>query len=152
MADIKLKTTSAATVASTELNSLASSGGVLCTEYDNGTNLYIYGLFLLTVTFGTSPTTGNLVNVYLVPAIDGTNYAYTGGGTTFIANTMYIGGFPVYATTSTQRIPLGIDGSLNRPVMLPPCKFKLYVINNSGQAFPSSGSTITMLPIWGQSV
>jgi len=152
MADIKLKTTSVATLASTELNSLTNGGGALCTEYDNGTNLYIYGLFLLTVTFGTNPTTGKLVNAYLVPAIDGTNYAYTGGGATFIANSMYIGGFPVYATTSTQRIPLGIDGSVNKPVLLPPCKFKLYVINNSDQAFPASGSTITMLPVWAQSV
>ena len=152
MADLKLKTTSVATLASTELNSLANGSSALGAEYDNATNLYIYGLFLLTVTFGTNPTEGSLINLYLVPAIDGTNYAYAPtGASPFVANTMYLGGFPVDNVTSIQRIPLGLDAVVYKPILLPPSKFKVLVLNNSGQAFPSSGSTVTMLPIWAQS-
>lgn len=153
MADIKLKTTSVATLASTELNSLANGSAALGAEYDNGTNLYLWGLFLLSVTFGSNPTEGNLVNAYLVPAIDGTNYAYAPtGASPFVSPTMYIGGFAVDNVTSAQRIPLGIDGVVYKPIMLPACKFKILLLNNSGQAFPSSGSTLTMLPMWGQAV
>ena len=49
------------TLASTELNSLASAAGALGVEYDNATNGYPFGVFELTVTFGSAPTAGKTV-------------------------------------------------------------------------------------------
>ncbi len=150
MASIKLEAAAIATVASTELNSLANAALALGADYDNSTGLYLYGLFELNVTFGSNPTAGNTVDLYIIPAPDGTNYddAVTGAaGTAPI--TSYVGGFPLRAVTTAQKVPLGLGLTL---VNLPPTKFKVAVKNGSGQAFPSSGSTIKMIPYRYQSV
>lgn len=145
MASVKYEAGSITTLLSTELNSLANgSSTALGTEYDNSTNLYLWGMFECNVTFGTNPTAGNLLNLYLVPAPDGTNYD-DGSSSVTPPVTGYVGGFPVRAVTSAQKIPLGVT---NPPTMipLPPTKFKILLINNSGQAFPSSGSTVKFIP------
>lgn len=146
MADVKYSAAAIVLLMTTELNSLANGSGALGAEYDNATNLYLYGLFELNVTFGSNPTAGNLVNLYLIPAPDGTNYddAVTGASPN-APSTMYVGGFPVRAVTTEQKIPLGGPGIPNL-VPLPPTKFKAFLINNSGQAFPASGSTLKMVP------
>jgi len=151
MASIKYEVASISTLASTELNSLANGSGAIGAEYDNATNLYLMGLFELNVTFGTNPTAGALVNLYIVPAPDGTNYddAPTGASPAVPA-TEYVGGFPCRAVSTAQKIPLGGGGQ--GLVQLPPCKFKAYLLNNSGQAFPASGSTLKMIPVRYQSV
>lgn len=133
-----------ATVASTELNSLANGSAALGAEYDNSSGLYIRGIFELNVTFGTNPTANSLINVYLVPAPDGSNYddSVTGAGGSAPV-TGYIGGFPLRAVTSAQKVPLGIG---LQTIEIPPMKFKLLVLNNSGQSFPASGSTILLTP------
>lgn len=145
MADIKAKAGSIATMASTELNSLANNAGALGAEYDNATNLYLSGVFELNVTFGSAPTAGNTVDLYIIPAPDGTNYddAVTGASGSAPAS-CYAGGFPLRAVTTAQKVPLGVG--LSGPVPLPACKFKVFVLNKSGVAFPSSGSTVKMVP------
>lgn len=146
MADIKYQNGSFATLLSTELNSLANGSGIVASAaYDNATNLHIWGIFELNVTFGSAPTAGNLVNLYLEIAPDGTNY-----GDNQNIQTTYVGGFPLRAVTSAQRVHLGIG--LAAPLWLPPTLFKLRAVNNSGQAFPASGSTIKFLPHRVQSV
>jgi hypothetical protein len=151
MASLKLEAAAIATVASTELNSLANAAGALGAEYDNATNLYMFGTFELNVTFGTNPTAGSTVDLYLIPAPDGTNYddAVTGAAGS-APNTSYVGGFPLRAVTSAQKVPLGVG--IAGPVQLPPTKFKVFALNKSGQAFPASGSTIKMVPYRYQSV
>jgi hypothetical protein len=150
MADIKAKAGAIVTVASTELNSLANNAGALGAEYDNATNLYISAVFELSVTFGSAPTAGSTVDLYIIPAPDGTNYddAVTGAAGSAPA-TAYAGGFPLRAVTTLQRVPLGIG--LSGPVPLPACKFKAFLLNRSGQAFPASGSTLKMVPSMYQS-
>lgn len=150
MASIKLEAAAITTVASTELNSLANAALALGAEYDNSSGLYLYGLFELNVTFGSNPTAGNTVDLYLIPAPDGTNYddAVTGASGTAPITT-YVGGFPLRAVTTAQKVPLGIGLTL---VNLPPTKFKVAVKNGSGQAFPSSGSTVKLIPYRYQSV
>lgn len=146
MATGKYETTTIASLMTTELNSLANNAGALGVEYDNATNLYLWGYFELVVTYGTNPTAGNLVELYLVPAPDGTNYAdnTTGASGTTSAN-YYVGGFPLRAVTTAQRIGLtGASGS--GPIWLPPCKFKAFVINKAGQAMAASGNTLKMIP------
>lgn len=144
MASVKYEAGSIQTLASTELNSLANGSSALGAEYDNATNLYMWGLFEINVTWGTNPTAGALVNLYLIPAPDGTNYD-DGSGSVAPPVTAYIGGFPVRAVTSAQKVQLGGPG-VPALVPLPPTKFKAVVTNNSGQAFPASGSTLKMVP------
>lgn len=150
MASIKLEAAAIASLATTELNSLANNAGALGAEYDNSTGLYLYGLFELNVTFGSAPTAGNTVDLYLIPAPDATNYddAVTGASGSAPITT-YVGGFPLRAVTTAQKVPLGLGLTL---VNLPPTKFKAFLLNKSGQAFPASGSTLKMVPYRYQSV
>jgi hypothetical protein len=145
MATIKLEAAAITSVATTELNSLANNAGALGAEYDNATGLYMFGLFELNVTFGTNPTAGNTVDLYIIPAPDGTNYddAVTGASGS-APGTAYAGGFPLRAVTTAQKVPLGLGQA--GYIQLPPTKFKVFALNKSGQAFPSSGSTIKMVP------
>jgi len=145
MATIKYEAGSIQTLASTELNSLASGSGALGAEYDNGTNLYLWGLFELAVDFVSAPAAGGLVDIYLIPAPDGTNYVdNTTGASEYAPTTTYASAFPIQATANAQRVSLGLGGPVK--VELPPTKFKVFVINNTNQAFPASGSTIKMVP------
>ncbi len=150
MASIKLEAASISTVASTELNSLASAALALGAEYDNTSNLYLFGLFEVNVTFGSSPTANTTIDLYLIPAPDGTNYddAVTGASGTAPAQ-CYIGSAPVRAVTSAQKIPIGLGLTL---VNLPPLKFKIAVKNGTNQSFPASGSTVKMIAYRYQSV
>lgn len=143
MASIKLEAASITTVLSTELNSLANAAAALASSgYDNATNLYLWAMFELNVQFGSSPTAGNTVDLYIIPAVDGSNYddAVTGASGS-APSTSYVGGFPLRAVTSAQKVPIGVA----RRVDLPPVPFKVFVVNNSGQAFPASGSTVKMV-------
>ena len=143
MGSIKLEAGSIATLLSTEMNSLANNAAALGAEFDNSAGLWLFGLFELNVTFGTGPTAGSTVDLYIIPAPDGTNYddAVTGASGSAPA-TSYAGGFPLRNVTSAQKVPLGVV----RRIELPPTKFKAFVINRSGQSFPSSGSTVKLVP------
>ena len=133
----KLETTTLVSLASTELNSLANGSAALGTEYDNGTNLWPYlSLLELNVTFGTNPTAGSLISLYLISAPDGTNYDDN------VSDPMrFVGAFWLEASTSAQKKAIAPGGG-QAYILLPPCKFKLRVVNGSGQSFPASGSTI----------
>lgn len=140
------------TLASTELNSLANAASALSAEYDNATNDYTFGIFELTVTFGVAPTAGKTVDLYIIPATDGTNYSTTiTGASGYGQSTSYVSSFPLQAVTTLQRLSSGGIG-YRGAIFLPPTKFKALLINNSGQAFPASGSTLKMIPYQRQSV
>ena len=67
-------------VLTTELNTLTNNS--YCTAggaVDNTTNLDLFADFQCNVTFGTAPTTGTTLDLFLVPSLDGTNYADGGG-------------------------------------------------------------------------
>lgn len=150
MADIKGKAGAVVSLVTTELNSLANNAGALGVEYDNATNQYLFGLFELSVTFGSNPTAGNTVDLYLIPAPDGTNYDdNTTGASGAAPATCYAGGFPLRAVTTAQKVPLGLGQQGQIP--LPPVKFKAFLLNKSGVAFPASGSTLKMVPSMYQS-
>lgn len=139
MASFKYEAASIATLLSTELNSLANGSAALGAEYDNSSNLYLWGVFELAVTFGSAPTAASLINLYFEIAADGSNYSDDQS-----ISSAYIGGFPLRNVTSAQRVPLALG--MTGPIWLPPTKFKVRAVNNSGQAFPASGSTIKMVP------
>lgn len=144
MSDFKAKANTIATLLSTELNSLANNAGALGVEFDNAAGLWLSATFELTVTFGTNPTAGNTVDLYLVVALDGTNYGdNTTGASGYAPSTGYVGGFPLQAKTTIHRLPLGLGQQ--RAIELPPVKFKAFLLNKSGVAFPASGSTLKMV-------
>lgn len=140
------------TLASTELNSLANAASALGVEFNNTVDDYLYGVFELTVTFGTNPTAGRTVDLYIIPAIDGTNYATTiTGASGYAQSNSYAGSFPLQAVTTLQRLNVGGTGYRGL-LYLPPVKFKAMLINNAGVAFPASGSTLKMVPYRRESV
>lgn len=124
----------------TELNSLANNAiSSLGSEIDNSTNLDKYGWIRLSVTFGTSPSDTNpTVDIYIAEALDGTNYGsspVTGGAQ---QDQMLLVRVPVRKVTSAQVIDVRVPG------YIPPHKLKLAADNQTGQAFPSSGSTVDL--------
>ena len=123
-----------ATIMSTELNSLADNAGAVSAAQT--TDRLFYADLELVVTFGSAPVAGSLIEVYIARQIDGTNYeTYTTGASGVGPLAGYLGGFPLYAVTSAQRIILP-------QITLAPLDYRLFFLNKSGQAFPSSGSTI----------
>lgn len=129
--------TSRGSVLSTELNALASAGrSAAGAEVDNGTNLDMFGVLELAVTFGTAPSAGAYVEIYMVTAPDGANYE-DGSNTVDPGTHKLIDRIPVRAVTTAQRLS-------GRLIPLLPEKTKFLLYNGSGQAFPASGSTLTL--------
>jgi len=54
--------------------SVAAGANYLGSEIDNETNLDMYAAVELSMTPGSAPTAGNVVELYVLYAIDGTNY------------------------------------------------------------------------------
>lgn len=145
MASIRYEAGSVVSLMTTELNSLANNGRAIATSaYANNTNLYLFGFFELFVDYGTAPTAGSLVELYLIPTVDGTNYADASSAID-PPYTTYAGSFPVRAITTDQRITLGGPG-MPALVPLPPVAFKAFIYNKTGQSFSSSANTLKMIP------
>ena len=129
--------TSRGNVLSTELNSLANNGrSAAGAEIDNGANKDMYGQLELQVTFGTAPSVGGFVEIYMVNALDGTNYE-DGSNTVDPGTHKLVDRIPVRAVTTAQRLT-------GRMIPLEPAKTKFLLLNGSGQAFPASGSTLAL--------
>ncbi len=129
--------TSQGNVLTTELNSLANAALTNAgTEVTNNTNLDLWGQVKLSVTFGTNPTAGGYINVYMITACDGTNYE-DGSSSANPGIHKLVASIPVRAVTSAQVLT-------SRPFSLEPAKTKFIIENASGQAFPSSGSTLAL--------
>lgn len=131
--------TSRGTVLGSELDALgnAAYSAAGSTVVDNATNLDRFGLAELTVTFGSAPTADAPVHLYAVYAPDGTNYADGGGSVRPADLSLYLGTFQVRAVTTAQRIQ-------TPRFELKPAKLKVVAYNGSGQAFPASGSVVTL--------
>jgi hypothetical protein len=138
-----LVVTTAQQMLSTELNALASGSGIVQVTgtnaaYDNSSNLAFWGDFELNVTFGSAPAADASVELYLVPAFDGTNYETTvDGASPLVDLNSLIGVFDLEAVTTAQRRVI-------RGVPLPPTLFKLYIKNTSGVVFPATGTVVRM--------
>jgi hypothetical protein len=135
---IKWQADAITTLLSTELNALASGNGSnLGTAYPNDVNLNFYGDFELFInTFGVAPVVDSTIDLYVVPATDGTNY--NDGSATVQPINFYRGSWSLRAAAVAFR--LTIQG-----VLLPPVPFKLTVFNNAtGQALPATGNTVRM--------
>jgi hypothetical protein len=137
MSTLKLASYAAAiTPLTTQLNALASGArSVASSAIDNTSDLNLYVDIDLSVTFGSSPTAGRAVTAYLVPSVDGTNYA-DGSDTVAPAASLAVASFVVRAVNTAQRL-------VKRGVMLTPGKWKWIILNDTDQAFSASGHVFT---------
>lgn len=126
---------SATTYLTTELNSLANGANVLGAAIDNTANGDRWMDIELTVaTQGSARSSGAYVAIYLLSSTDGTNYTY-GDASTDPPASAWVGNIPLDAVV-TARISSLIH------LLVPAGKFKILVMNETGQAFASSGNTV----------
>jgi hypothetical protein len=126
---------------------LESSGGTLATAsvvaasstYDNSANDNFWAGFELNTGFAVAPSVGTSIELYLVPALDGSNFADVDTGTPTMPLNCFVGSFAVVKSqTGAQR--LVITG-----VPLMARLYKAYVYNKAGQSM-SSGWTLKLFP------
>lgn len=133
----------AQTALSTELNSLAdATWSSLSSEIDNSSNKYM--LCDIEVVLASAAFTGSdsVVEIYLVPCMDGTNYPnFQASGTADEQenNQYYVGSVTTSGATAAQRMVL-------RNVALPNGTYKFGVRNQTGVALASSGNTVKWRP------
>jgi hypothetical protein len=127
---------SIASLLTTELNSLANNSLAIGSAYSSSAG-YLMAELQIDVTFGSAPTANTGLSVWFLRAIDGTNYEMGGSSTTPTRWPDAV--IPLAALTTQQLITVECK--------LPPGTFKPLLKNDgSGQAFPSSGSTLKILP------
>lgn len=116
------------TLLTTGLDGLTNSSWTTSSAYNNTSNLDLYADFILAIAYGTAPAAGTKVGeLYLVPAVDGTNYA------TQDANgqpqlSLLIGTFESRLPSTSVLEYLVING-----VSIPPLNMKFAFKNTSGQ-------------------
>lgn len=126
---------SASTYLSTELNSLAAGSNALGAAIDNSTAGRIYADYeLYLAANGTARLDGCYVGLYVLPSVDGTNYAY--GSATMdpsfgrlVANIQ-----PDASASACYSVVIG--------VVLPAGKYKVLVDNQTGASLMSTGNTL----------
>lgn len=125
-------TASIASILTTELNSLANSSNTAASsEIDNTTDLNLYHDLTLTVAAqGSARSAGATITVYLIMALDGTNYDDVDATTAEVAAV-----FPLDAATTARQ-------ATRRDIPIPPGKFKYFIRNSTGQALAASGNLL----------
>lgn len=128
-------------VAGTSMNALASGSYALGAAIDNrptAGSVVSYDVADLTITLSSAVTAGSsgpYLSVYILPAVDGTNYPSPPGGTAGAAPTNLLAGtYQGVASTSTQTIVVG-----NIPI--PPQLFKVMILNALGVALPATNTS-----------
>lgn len=128
----KAYTAAIASILTTELNSLANgSASSASSAVDNTSALDLFCDFTFTVAAqGSARSAGATVSVFLTMALDGTNYDDANSTTAEL-----VAVFPLDAATTARQ-------ATRRDVPVPPGLWKLFVVNNTGQAFASSGNIL----------
>lgn len=128
----KAYTGAIASVLTTELNSLASgSASSASSALDNSSALDLFADLTLTVAAqGSARSAGANVSVYMTQALDGTNY-----DDTLAATAEVVAVFSLDAATTARQ-------ASRRDVPVPPGLFKLFAVNNTGQALAASGNIL----------
>jgi len=121
-----------ASTLTTELNSLGTAANSSASaEIDNSTDLNLYHDLTLTIaTQGVARTAGATVVVYLIPALDDTNFDAVNETTAEVAAV-----FSLDASTTARQ-------ATRRDVPIPPGKFKYFIRNVTGQTLAASGNLL----------
>jgi hypothetical protein len=134
---------------STEMNSLAnansatsSAGGASGVFTNSNTAQGMFGeVFLKLGAIASACSAGaNVAGWFLVSPDGGTTYENTVANTAQPRSPDFI--IPLPATTITS----GWSYKGSGPVMIPALKFKVFIMNNSGQTFAASANTIIIAP------
>lgn len=120
-----------ASALTTQLDSLGDGvASAASTAIDNDSDLYQYielEIHLASLTPGSSPS----VVILLQKSVDGTNYE----DGSELNNAAVFTGASFSTAASAHHMCLG-------PLVIPPCKFKLILVNHAGAALASSGNTL----------
>jgi len=128
---------STTTLLSTELNSLGDGANKLSAAISNDAagELYLYmDLELYIATQGATRGADARVDIYILEELDGSNYTY-GGDSQDPPENAWVASFLFDAATTARYNHV-------RGIPIPPTDFKVLVINETGQAFASSGNTL----------
>ena len=107
------------------LKNMANAAVVLGSEIDNsGASSYMYMHLDFLFRMATAPVAGTSFDVYLVPTVDGTNYA---DSTAPIPATTFLCSFPSRNVNTAQRVA-------QLHLTVPRLKFRLAVVNNTAQS------------------
>lgn len=165
MADLKLKYAASASITVTSLASLASSttlvAGAESAAVDNGTTLYDDIYVGITLKMGTTACTASKsLEVWVIPALDdtptwpdvmdGTDSAATVTSRNLLYGYGKLAKIIVTDTTASQ-IYTATFSVLDACGFVPD-QFSLFVVQDSGQALASSGSSAKMTGVHYQSV
>lgn len=127
-------------VAGTALNALAHAGYALGAAINNtptAGSVVSYDLADLTITLSSSVTTGAApyLSVYVLPAVDGTNYPSPPGGSAAAAPiNLCVGTYQGVAGVATTTMVV-----TNIPI--PPCNFKVMIQNNLNVSLPATNTS-----------
>lgn len=140
--------TTAVTLMSTEMNSLANAGtakssvGGTSGKFINGNTAQgmIGDMFLTLGTIGTALSAGASLSGWFLTSYNGSSFENTVSGSSMSRPPDFY--IPLPATTITSGWIYKAAG----PVMIPALEFYVYVQNNSGQTFASSGQTLILAP------
>jgi len=123
----------------TELNSLSNNAASAASSaIANQTNLDVYADIEL-VLGSLSPAAPNYCTLYILEAIDGTNYPSATAAVIRNQPSQILCTFPLDTTAATaQRVVV-------RNVVLPPGSFKVVLDNQAGVALNASGNTVKMI-------
>lgn len=120
----------------TGLDGLANGSRAVSGAVDNATDLYLYGDFECNFASANFPA-GGYVSLYILEAIDGTNYE---DGSTSITPTAQalIANVPFRTANAAQIHTV-------RGIVLPPAKFKIELINNTGVALAANTNILNLV-------
>lgn len=127
---------STATILSTELDSLADgSASSASSAIANQTNLDIY--VDIEINLGSlTPTAGAYVSLYILEAIDGSNYPSQSTADMRLTSTQLLCVVPIgVAAATAQRVAV-------RNIVIPPGSFKIILDNHAGAALAANGNTV----------
>jgi hypothetical protein len=130
----------ASNILTTQLDALANNSGSALGSIvvNNDTNLDMIATAELQVDTVSATTADASVELWMIPALDGTNYSdWTSGASPRASGAILCGHFVMDGVTAAQRKVLR-----GGQFYLPPCDVKFAVINRSGTAFPASGSVV----------
>lgn len=109
---------------------------------DNTTNKYVMADFFFELASAAFTGTDSIVELYILPSVDGTKYPnWTGNVTTDEQENSpyFVGAVTTSGATEAQDLVL-------RNVVLPPGLFKVGVRNKSGVSFAASSNTLEYRP------
>lgn len=120
----------------TELNALATNTNTsVSSAIDNRTNLDLFAdIELVLGAQGSARAVYALINLYITPSADDTNYADANEQAAEI-----LAVFPLDATVTARRVVV-------RDCPIPPGLFKVFARNQTGQALAATGNTIKLRP------